>query len=151
MSEPVEFITALELEFNSSTLVLVVKPASMGALLKVLGTARPIADEVMGLPEAMLQRLKAGTPDTADIAWLYELLADRGDLAIDLVSILTGAKRELVEQVLPDRFVYLFALVVQVNADFFARAPGVFKAAMARMQGAAEQLGQKPSLKPSTP
>lgn len=151
MSEPVEFVTPLELPFEDGPLTLVIRPAGMAALLQVLATARPIADEVMGMPQAMLQRLQAGTPDTTDIAWLYELLTDRGELAIDMVAILTGAPRQLVGRLLPDRFVYLFALVVQVHADFFARAPQVFQAAMARMHGAADQLGLKPSPKLSTP
>lgn len=151
-STPIEFVAPLELPFADGELRATVRPMGMERLLRAMALVKPLADEAMAMPAEMIERLAAGAPDAMDIAWLYELLCERGSLALDLVQLATELPRECIADMLPDRFACLFALVVQVHADFFARAPQVFRAAWARMETALKPLAEaKPSPKPATP
>jgi hypothetical protein len=70
-----------------------------------------------------------------DVQDLLELAGEHGDRMIDAVAIATGQKREDIAAGNPAEFIDLLVAVIEVNADFFARA-------MAKAQKAA---GRRPS------
>ena len=53
------------------------------------------------------------------------------------VAVLTKRKVEQIEALMPDEFAYLFAVVVQVNADFFGQALPLIKAVARGLRSAA--------------
>lgn len=151
MSAHVAFIAPLELPFaypgDVGELVHTVRPCGMGQIARLLAKAGTLVDELLSLPAPMVGRLQAGDLQMADIAYLYQLISDRGELGIELVAIAAALPQARVDALLPDRFAYLFALVVQVNADFFGRGAPVFQAAGALLAKAwaAPKAGPNPS------
>jgi hypothetical protein len=73
---------------------------------------------------------------------LLDLLAERGDELVDLVSAISGVAAERIRDVCPDEFLALAAEAIKVNADFFTQrlTPAIGKL-MERINGA----GQTPS------
>ena len=116
-------------------------PANMGQLARLMGHSGDLLDVVTALQPERAQRLANGQPTIQDLDVLLTLLQDKGELALDLVSIAAGIERDLVEALAPDRFAWLFGLVVMVNADFFSRSRGAFAAAGA-LFARARQLAQ---------
>lgn len=108
-----------------------VTAANVGQLGRMLTLLAPVLHELMLLPPDMMGRLVSDAgPTHGDVLELLELVSKQPDLAVQMVSIGTGLQTSYLAQLLPDRFAYLFAVVVQVNADFFARArPGLLAAA----------------------
>jgi len=68
-------------------------------------------------------------PTHGDVLALLTLLADRPQVAFEFVAIASQLQVAQVEQLMPDVFAYLFAVCVQVNGDFFARALPTFRRA----------------------
>lgn len=149
----VEFAAPLEITFELDGHELTVRPASVAQLARMLRQARPLLDDLMALDPAIYARAQAGedlAPD--DVLQMLELLSDHDDMPLQLVAIATGMKADAVGAMLPDRFAYLFSLVVQVNADFFFKALPVLtyagsamKAAVAARLGAPEQAASRPT------
>lgn len=136
-----EFITPLELPFTlPDGREVMVSAAPIQRLGLMLKHCRPMIDEIAAMPLPMLKRLQKGEPEADDISWLFELMSDRCDSLIELVSVGSAVPLALVQGMMPDRFMYLFALVVQVNADFFARAAPLLKAAFERLVEAAKPV-----------
>lgn len=148
-TDDIEFAAPGALPFADGDLQVQVSPAGMGQIARMAAALRPMASELMALPADMVTRLLARAPSQADLAWLFELLCDRMPIAAEVMSVATGIERARIEALLPDRFVYLAALVYEVNADFFSRAAGTFVAAWARAQkatvAAEGRLGSTPS------
>jgi|GEM_PF-5326115 len=150
MSNDVEFAAPIELPFNDGQLQVLVGPANIAQITRMLRVAKPLVDEIFLLPPDMLDRAMSGGPTEADLAYALSLVCERADMAAELVSAATGADLARVQALLPDRFVYLLSLVVEANADFFARSAAAFSAAGRHMQTAvarvrAQSAGSTPS------
>lgn len=151
--DDIAFAAPSSLPFADGDISVQVTPAGMGQIARMAAALRPMAGELMALPDDMLQRLMQRAPNQADLAWLFELVCDRMPIAAEVMAIATGIARDRIEALLPDRFVYLAALVYEVNADFFSQAAGTFAKAWARMVAATAmaskaseaRAGQKPS------
>lgn len=128
---------------------LVVRPASVRQIVQLLAVAAPVVRAVMALPPDMLDRLKSEQGPTGDdITDLFEVLSDKPDALLKAVAIATDLPDQVVGDLLPDQFAYLFAVVVQVNADFFFRATSVFGAAgrvLSQIQASRRESGSAPS------
>ena len=153
----VEFPAPLQLPFplpdlvGAGVTVLQIGPANIAQIARMLRLAKPLIDEIVLLPPEMLDRAVDGNPTDDDIVHVLELVCDRAEMAAQLASAATGIDLARVEALLPDRFVYLLALVVQVNADFFGRSAGVWSAAKGLLQAAMDKArGQSAGSTPST-
>lgn len=143
------FIVPLEVTLNLDQTTLVVKPASVKQLAQVLSVSRPAVRAVLEVRDVLARRraAPAAADDELDMAVagmvltsddvvdIYTALAQHPDALMDMVAILTGMPAAAVGALLPDRFVYLFATVLQVNVDFFFRAAPVFAAARRALEG----------------
>lgn len=144
------FAAPSALPFQDGELRLQVAPADMGQILAMTKALRPVAGELMALPRDMVQRLLDQAPTPEDMAWLFELLVDRGPIAVELVAIATRQPQACVLALLPDRFAHLFVLVYEVNVDFFGRAARMLQAAGARLVRATAEAEARLGPKPST-
>lgn len=142
------FIKSLEFTVPVDELPVTVSALGVAEIAQIMAIAAPVMDKLMLLSEETLARLEVGSPNMGDLVELMELLNSHGDAAVDLVAIGCRQPRDWAGKLLPDRFTYLFALVVMVNADFFSRARPVFSAAGALL-GQAKQ-GQEPEPAAST-
>jgi hypothetical protein len=129
--EAPSFITPLTITFPMDGEEVTVKACSVAQLGAMLQLLKPVLPELQALPPEMLDRLVGDEgPSQADILVLLELMADHAALPAKLVAEGMGWPTDRVQALLPDRFAYLFAVLVQVNADFFGRAlPVLFGAA----------------------
>lgn len=131
-----DFVTPLEITFALEGADVTVRPAGVAQIARMLRVAAPLIDDLLVLDPGLAERCGAGAPLAEDVVQLFTLLAQHGDAAPALVAHATGLDEAVLGRMLPDRFAYLFALVVQVNADFFARALPVFRLAGAAMGSA---------------
>jgi hypothetical protein len=76
-------------------------------------------------------------------------VAEHGEQIIDAVSIATGAERDFVEALEADAFLELASVVMEVNADFFARR--VLPALEKMSETMVRTLGAQPSPSSSQP
>ena len=130
--ETPSFITPLTITFPMDGQDVTVTANSTGQLGSMLEVLKPMLPELQSLPAETIERLFSGDgPNTTDVLLLLDLLADHHELPQRMVAIAMGWPYEKVAGLLPDRFGYLFALVMQVNADFFGRAlPALLGAAV---------------------
>lgn len=128
-----------------------IEPANMGQLVQLLAHAGDLLDVVAGLQPERAARLQAGQPSFEDLDVLLTLLQDKGPVAIDLVAIASGIAVERVKSLAPDRFAWLFGVVVMVNADFFSRSRGAFAAAGALFAQARGTMRPPPTGPASSP
>lgn len=132
-----------------------VRSADVGVLLEVKAKMLPVvellAQDAPRLFDANRLELIVATKQLTanDIADLCVLL-ERADVAVDFVATLALMPRDEVLRLMADEFAFLFAVVVQVNHDFFARALPVLKAAVQRI-AALGLAGTSSSPKPATP
>lgn len=130
-----QFIAPLEITFalglaGGGSADITVTAADVGQLGQMLTLAAPVLHELMTLPPDLVDRLISDAgPTHGDVVVLFTLLADRPEVLVRFVSIASRMPAAQIEALLPDQFAYLFAVVVQVNADFFARALPVLRAA----------------------
>lgn len=120
-----------------------VRPASVGQLARLIGVVAPVVDSLMSIDDQALARVTAGEMQADDIAQLFELLGKHPERLLDMVAIATGLTPARVDDLLPDQFAFLFAVVVQVNADFFSRATPAFQAAGKVLQQASAAAAPK--------
>jgi hypothetical protein len=126
---PPEFIVPLEVPLQLGGAALTVRPATVGQIARLMHLAAPVVRALMTLPPSLLDRVQDGQIDADDVRDLFELLNDQPDNVLRMVAIATGLPQAQVDALPPDQFAYLFAVVMQVNADFFSRATPVFAAA----------------------
>lgn len=131
-----------------------VRPATVGQLARLIGVVAPVVDSLMAIDDHALARVKAGEMQADDIAALFDLLGKHPERLLDMVAIATGLAPQRVDSLRPDQFAFLFAVVVQVNADFFLRAMPAFQAAGKVLQlaraGAAPKKAPLPGRAAST-
>jgi hypothetical protein len=145
------FLAPVEVPLPLGELSLVVRPANVGQIARLLTVAAPVVGSLMALPPGFIDRLAGDEPTTADdVAELFELLSRHPHKLIELVAIATGQDVATVAALPPDKFAYLFAVVVQVNADFFVRATPVFAAAGRVLRAAADKGPQTAGPAPAT-
>ena len=118
-------------------------PANIAQITRMLRLAKPLVDDIAVLSPELIDRAVAGAPTNDDIARVLELVCERAEMAAELASAATGIALPRVQALLPDRFVYLLALVVQVNADFFGRSAAAWSAAKGLLQGAVNKARGK--------
>jgi hypothetical protein len=124
------FVTPLEVTFTLGGQDVTVRPATVGRLARMIAVAGPLVRLVMALQADTLDRLQSPEgPTTEDVAELFETLSEQPEKLLSLVALAADISQPQVEALAPDQFAYLFAVVVQVNADFFSRATPVFAAA----------------------
>lgn len=151
-----EFVAPIEVPLPQIAPDLVVRPANVGQIARLLSVAAPVVSMLMALPPSLIDRLQAQDGEDGitvdDIAELFELLSKHPHKLIEMVAIATGLERAAVEALAPDRYAFLFAVVVQVNADFFSRATQAFAAAgrvLEQVKGKATGQPAKPGPAPS--
>lgn len=157
--EPTNFAAPLQVEVPLPSGTITVASAPMGPLLKVKALLLPVLQTLIeAAPElfsdsGQFDRFNAGEDLSAeDIAELCVAL-EQVDAVVDLVAILAPMPREQVLQLMPDAFAYLFAVVVQVNWDFFVRALPMLRSSVQRIQAlqrAAAPLGDTPAASSGT-
>ncbi|MDO9094435.1 MAG: hypothetical protein Q7U99_17580 [Rubrivivax sp.] len=138
------FITPLSITFPMDGRDMTVSAANVATLAAMMDTVAPVLEELVLLPAEMLARLTGDTgPTKADLVDLLQLLQRKAgaQAAIELVALGVGMPEAEAGHLLPDRFAYLFALVLQVNADFFGRALPVLAVAAAKLQALAPAPG----------
>jgi hypothetical protein len=132
-----------------------VRSADVGTLLelkaKLLPSLELLANDAPRVfDEARLELIRTTKMVTAnDIADLCVLL-ERADVVVDVVALLAPMPRERVLRLMPDEFAYLFAVLIQVNFDFFVQSLPVLEAARQRI-AALSLAGTSSSPKASTP
>jgi hypothetical protein len=152
----VEFAAPMALPFSLPGLtgvgetVVEIGPANIAQITRMLRLAKPLVDDIAVLSPELIDRAVDGAPTSDDIARVLELVCERAEMAAELVSAATGIELARVQALLPDRFVYLLALVVQVNADFFDRSAAAWSAAKGLLQGAMNKA-RSPAASGSTP
>lgn len=145
-----DFVAPLEVTLALGDRTLVVKPASVGQIARLLTVAAPVVQTLMNLPPQLVERLQAADgPGVQDVAELFELLARHPSKLIEMVAIATGIDEAEVAAMPADRFAFLFAVVVQVNADFFFRATPAFAAAGRVLQQLKDRAPATPGPAPS--
>lgn len=123
-----------------------VTTANMKQLLAVKASMLPALELIAReapqfFDEEQLRLMVATRMVTAnDIASLCVLLEHAG-VALDFVATLAPLPMKQVEELLPDEFAFLFAMAVQVNADFFVQALPVMRDAAQRLKVFGAQLG----------
>lgn len=133
---------ALPVPLRSGTIT--VQSAAVGPLFKFKAQLLPVVellarDAPQLFDRERLQLIKATGEITAnDVIDLCALL-EHADLAVTAVELLAPLPRDQVLQLMPDEFAFLFAVVVQVNADFFARALPVLEGVWQRGVGKASE------------
>lgn len=119
-----------EVPLELGPLQVTVRPCDVGQITRMVAVAAPAVDALMALPVGLLDRLQQPEQLAADdLAELFELLSKHPAKLAELVAIATRLRVDEVQALLPDRYAFLFAVVVVVNADFFSRATPAFEAA----------------------
>lgn len=137
-----QFAAPIEVTFPLRDGDITVRSADMGMLAKAKALMLPALEDLVrnapGLldPARITAALASGSVAAQDIADLVVLL-EEVDVAFALVAVLTKRKVEQIEALMPDEFAYLFAVVVQVNADFFGQALPLIKAVARGLRSAA--------------
>lgn len=147
------FVAPLEVPVSLGGRELVVRAATVGQIARMMGAGAPLVRALLDLSPALVQRL-GEEPGPGDIVELLELLSREPQRLLELVAIAAGLPVGEVEALAPDAFAYLFAVVVQVNADFFSRATPAFAAAGAVLRAASTRATASPKTPgpaPSTP
>lgn len=110
-----------------------ISPLKVGQLPKFARAIKPIGGEAF-----------SGIIN-GDLSGLFDLIADHGEAIIDAASVASGIDRAEIEQADVDELVHLAAVIIKVNADFFARrlTPALRKAAA---QAATNGDGQTQSM-----
>lgn len=111
-----------------------VSAADVGQLGQMQELLLPLVHRLLLLPADMVDRLvsEAG-PTHGDVVELIRLLGEYPGVLEEFAAIGARLKPEDVRALMPDVAAYLFAVVVQVNADFFARALPVLRAAAGKL------------------
>lgn len=126
---PPAFVVPMTMDLDIDGQPVRVAPATVSQLAQIMADAADLFDIARSLQPERLARLQAGQPSPEDLDVLLTLLQDKGDLAVGLVATLLNQGPDWVGALLPDRFAYLFAAAVMVNADFFSQCPAAFAAA----------------------
>lgn len=134
------FITPLTITFPVDGRDITITAGSVTVLASMMDAVAPILEELSLLPADVLARLTGDEgPTRADVLDLLQLVQRKAgaQAAIELVALGAGMPAADAGKLLPDRFAYIFAVVLQVNADFFARALPVLDAAAVKLQALA--------------
>lgn len=100
----------------------------IGQIPKFTRIIRPIVPEVSG------KNLDQNT--------ILDLIADHGESIIEAVAVATNLPINTVQLIDPDDFVDIVFLVIEVNADFFAkRLAPMMQSIPERMQASTETIG----------
>lgn len=145
------FIAPLAVEWEMDGTWHVCAPMDVAQIAQVMELAGGLFDAVAVLPLGMKDRLMAGAPDSADINSLMGLLQDQVNTAHQVVDVAMRWDSGTAGALLPDRFAYTFAVVVQVNADFFSQALPVLKAAGALLQRVKDAAASSDKTQPAGP
>lgn len=151
MSAVPAFVAALEVPLELGGAAVTVRPMNVGQICRLLHAAVEPVQLLMSIPSDVVERLTGEPGPTADdLRQLFEVLTEQPERVVEMVAIATGQTTAWVEVLPPDQFAYLFATVVQVNADFFAQAAPVFGAAGRLLQRARPGAQVPPGNAPST-
>jgi len=136
----IEFVVPLEIsvplwDAEGEAALVTVTSASVGQCIRMLEALEPVLDDLALLPPGLWDRLfTPGQATQGDLAEVLRLLAHHGEPLARMLGIATGIEPQRILALQTDRFVYLAALVIEVNHDFFARAAGSFETAVGLLQ-----------------
>lgn len=148
------FVTPLTVTFPMDGRDVTITAANVAQLATLLTVAAPVLHDLAALPPDMLDRLvSAEGPTEADIVELLRTLSELEafSVAAKFVELGAGLAADDVRNLLPDRFSYLFAVTLQVNADFFARALPVLREAAQKLGALLPNTAAAPTSSSSTP
>lgn len=104
---------------------LTVKPLTIGQVPRFTRAIRPmfaaLASVAVSTPSGG-DGGGGGEPLEMDVDKLLDLVIEHGDAAIEAVAVATGRNVAFISEGSPLDFVELARAVIEVNADFFARA-----------------------------
>lgn len=110
--KPIDFIQPQSRTLPIDQLTFTIEPVRMGMLPGLLRAIEPMLSELYILAEA-----NALSPDR-----ILGLAASFGDEMNQAVAIMARAERSVIDALLPDQFMALAALCIEVNQDFFKKA-----------------------------
>lgn len=113
-----------------------VTAASVTQIAALMGHSVDLFEAWSALQPERRKRFSEGAPTVDDLDVLLHLLEGKEELPAKLLATLLNRPAEWVGALLPDRFAYLFACAVGINADFFSRMGGVMGAAGAVLAAA---------------
>ena len=130
-----------------------VKPITVGQYPALFEQIAPLLQSTTQAPAGLFERLAARQADGEDVQWLVGLVLDHSDEVMVAIALAIGQSRDWVSALLPDRFLDLVIVVLEVNADFFMRAQPVLRLLWARAQAALpkapEELAPTPASGPT--
>jgi hypothetical protein len=113
-----------------------IKPITVGQYPALFEQIAPLLQSTTQAPAGLFERLAARQADGEDVQWLVGMVLAHSDEVMAAIALAIGQPREWVSALLPDRFLELAILVLEVNADFFMRARPVLRLLWARAQAA---------------
>lgn len=108
----IDFIAAQSRDLKIDALTFTIAPVRMAEAAKLIRAIEPALSELY-----MLVQAQAMVPDR-----LLGLVASFGEEMLDAVAIMARAERSVIDALLPDQFMALAALCIEVNQDFFKKA-----------------------------
>jgi hypothetical protein len=113
-----------------------IKPITVGQYPALFQHVVPLLQTATQGPAGLFERLAARQASAEDMQWVVGLVVAHSDELMATMALAIGQPREWVSGLLPDRFLDLVILVLEVNADFFMRARPVLRLLWARAQAA---------------
>jgi hypothetical protein len=137
--QPPTFVAPIAVPVPLRAGELVVLSAPMGPLLAAKAFLVPVLQKLLTeapdlFDEERIERIKTTRTLEAEDITEACLLLERCDVLVDLVAALAPMPREKVLQLMPDEAAFLFAVIVQVNWDFFVQAAAGLTAAALRLR-----------------
>lgn len=134
----ITFVQALVREVDVDGTLVVVRTADMDQILAMVGHTEPLQGELAQAPASVIDAISGYELDDAEkaavVTWLLGLVARHRDAIKAIVSIAVVQPPEFVGKLLPDRFLALLLLSLEVNADFFSQALKPLAAMAAALQ-----------------
>jgi len=124
-----------------------IKPITVGQYPALFEHVAPLLQTATQGPAGLFERLAARQASAEDMQWVVGLVVTHSDELMAAIALAIGQPREWVSALLPDRFLDLVILVLEVNADFFIRAQPVMRLLWARAKAA---LPQAPAAAPAS-
>lgn len=133
----ISFIQPLVRELDVDGQLVIVRTADMDQILALVGHTEPLQAELASAPAAVFEAINGfellGAEKAQLMGWLLGLVARHREAVKAIVAICTRQEPSYIGALLPDRFMALLLLSVEVNADFFSRM-------LPQLAGLADQL-----------
>jgi len=132
------FIDAAVREIVVDGIEIVVATADMDQILALVSHTEFLQGELAAAPGAVRDVIQGYELDAmekaAAVTWLLGLISRHREAVKAIVAICTKQDLAWVGKLLPDRFVALLLLALEVNADFFSRMLGPLQTLFASLE-----------------